>query len=101
MPRAAVKRPATPEAKGKTSINLRMSKQMRTLIDAAAAILGKSRTEFMLESARQHAIDVLLDQRLFALDAEHYAAFERALADPPPPNAKLKQLLASKSPWET
>lgn len=100
MPAAAVKRSATTEAREKTSINLRVSKQMRTLIDAAAAIVGKSRTEFMLESARQHAIDVLLDQRLFALNAEQYAAFERALANPPPPNAKLKQLLASKSPWE-
>jgi uncharacterized protein (DUF1778 family) len=84
----------------KTSINLRVSKKVRMLIDTAAAVVGKSRTEFMLESARQHAIDVLLDQQLFVLDAEQYAAFEHALANPPPPNAKLRQLLASKAPWE-
>jgi uncharacterized protein (DUF1778 family) len=88
------------ESGEKTSINLRISKKERMLIDTAAAIVGKSRTEFMLESARQHAIDVLLDQQLFVLDAEQYAAFEHALANPPPPNAKLRQLLASKAPWE-
>jgi uncharacterized protein (DUF1778 family) len=100
MPAAAVKRLAKMESGEKTSINLRVSKKVRMLIDTAAAVVGKSRTEFMLESARQHAIDVLLDQQLFVLDAEQYAAFERALANPPPPNAKLRQLLASKAPWE-
>jgi uncharacterized protein (DUF1778 family) len=100
MPAAAAKPLAKRESGEKTSINLRVSRQMRMLIDTAAAVVGKSRTEFMLESARQQAIDVLLDQQMFVLNADQYAAFERALSNPPPPNAKLKQLLASKSPWE-
>lgn len=100
MPTAVIKRLARVETGEKTSINLRVSKQMRTLIDTAAALVGKSRTEFMLESARQHAIDVLLDQQVFVLNSDQHDAFERALANPPPPNAKLRQLLASKAPWE-
>ena len=96
---------ATPERSAKaktrtTSINLRVPQQTRDLIDTAAAAVGKSRTEFMLESARQHAVDVLLDQRLFVLDAEQHNAFMRVLDSPPPPNAKLKKLLARKPPWE-
>ena len=52
---------------------------MSRLIDDAAAVLGKTRTEFMVESARRQAVDVLLDQRLFTLDSERYDAFMQAL----------------------
>jgi len=83
-----------------TSINLRINETTRDLIDSAAAAVGKSRTEFMLESAREHAIDVLLDQRMFVLDDKQFAAFVAALDHPPQPNHALKKLLARKSPWE-
>jgi uncharacterized protein (DUF1778 family) len=53
-----------------TVINVRVSRVLRDLIDRAADAIGKSRTEFILESARAHAVDVLLDQRLFTLDTE-------------------------------
>ncbi len=82
------------------TINLRIPRRTRDLIDAAATALGKSRTEFMLDVARQHAVDVLLDQRIFVLDDAQFEAFNAALANPPRANARLKRLLASKSPWE-
>jgi uncharacterized protein (DUF1778 family) len=81
-------------------INLRLSRKVKTLIDAAAEMTGKSRTEFVVESARQHAVDVLLDQRLFELEPDQWNAFERALAEPPMPNGALRKLLAKKPPWE-
>lgn len=100
-PAAALKeRPASIESGKKTSINLRITEEARELIDSAAAVVGKTRTEFMLESARQHAIDVLLDQRLFVLDEVQYKAFLEILQNPPRANSRLKQLFASKSPWE-
>jgi uncharacterized protein (DUF1778 family) len=37
----------------------------------------------MIDSARREAIDVLLDQRLFVLDAERHDAFMHALDNPP------------------
>lgn len=83
-----------------TTINLRVPTQLRELIDAAASAIGKTRTEFVIESARRHAIDVLLDQRFFVLDEEQHEAFLRVLDNPPPPNEKLKQLMAGKAPWE-
>lgn len=92
--------PTAEETARTTSINLRVTPQIRELIDTAAAALGKSRTEFMLDSARRQAIDVLLDQRLFVLDAGQHDAFMKILDNPPPPNARLKRLLASKAPWE-
>lgn len=41
----------------KGSINLRIESATRQLIDDAAAVLGKTRTEFMVESARRQAVD--------------------------------------------
>jgi uncharacterized protein (DUF1778 family) len=84
-----------------TTVNLRMPKRVRDLIDAAANVLGKTRTEFVVESAREHAVDVLLDQRFFHLTARQFAAFTAVLDNPPEPNEKLKQLMNRKAPWET
>ncbi len=84
----------------KRSINLRIEANTRELIDEAAAVLGKTRTEFMVDSARAQAIDVLLDQRLFALDAARHEAFVAALDNPPAPGPKLKALLKRVPAWE-
>lgn len=84
-----------------TTINLRAPAPIKALIDRAAQIAGKTRSEFMLDSVRRSAEDVVLDQRLFSLDAGRYAAFVKLLDRPPRPWAALKQLLAAKAPWET
>ncbi|WP_111467579.1 DUF1778 domain-containing protein [Cereibacter changlensis] len=95
---AVAERSQLSEAKG--SINLRIESQTRRLIDDAAAILGKTRTEFMIDSARSLAIDVLLDQRLFVLDSDRYEAFIHALDNPPAPGPKLRALLRRVPAWE-
>ena len=91
-------RPSAADTKG--SINLRIETRTRQLIDDAAAVLGKTRTEFMIDSARNVAIDVLLDQRLFVLDPERYDAFFHALDNPPAPGLKLRSLLRRAPAWE-
>ena len=82
------------------TVNLRMEPVTRDLIDAAADILGKSRTEFMIDSARRDAVDVLLDQRLFTLDGGKFDAFVAALDNPPPAGPKLKALMKRRPLWE-
>lgn len=86
--------------KADTTITMRLPVQTRELIDRAAATVDKSRTEFVLESARQRAVDVLLDQRVFHLDANASEAFAQILNNPPAPVEALSALMASKSPWE-
>ena len=98
---AASAEPSPSGAEVKGSINLRIETQTRQLIDDAAAVLGKTRTEFMIESARALAIDVLLDQRLFVLDSERYDAFVHALDNPPAPGPKLRALLRRVPAWKT
>lgn len=87
-------------AKRDTTINVRVSVKTRDLIDTAAELIGKTRSEFVLESARQHAIDVLLDQRLFSLREKEYEAFLNALDNPPDPPERLWALFKEKAPWE-
>jgi uncharacterized protein (DUF1778 family) len=82
------------------TINLRASANLRDLIDHAAALLGQNRTEFMLDSARLRAEDVLLDQRLFSLDEKQYQDFLNLLDEPPRPTEELRKLLTTKAPWE-
>ena len=67
----------------------------------AMRLVLKTRTEFMIESARKLAIDVLLDQRLFVLDPERYDAFVHALDNPPAPGPKLRSLLRRAPAWES
>lgn len=95
---AVAVRASTADTKG--SINLRIETGTRQLIDDAAAVLGKTRTEFMVESARRQAVDVLLDQRLFTLDPERYDAFMQAFDNPPAPGPKLKALLRRTPAWQ-
>ncbi len=95
---AVAARASASDAKG--SINLRIETGTRQLIDDAAAVLGKTRTEFMVESARRQAVDVLLDQRLFTLDPERFDAFMQALDNPPAPGPKLKALLRRIPAWQ-
>jgi uncharacterized protein (DUF1778 family) len=62
--------------------------------------VGKTLSEFVLDSARRHAIDVLLDQRLFVLDTDKYDAFVNALDHPPPAGRAVKALMRRRPPWQ-
>lgn len=82
------------------TINIRAPQSQRDLIDQAAAVQGKSRSEFMLELAYQKAQDVLLDRRLFGLDEHRFEQFLALLDAPPQPSAKLHTLLTTPAPWD-
>jgi uncharacterized protein (DUF1778 family) len=82
------------------TINLRAPAQTKDVIERAARASGKTLTDFMIETARQRAEEVLLDQRFFALDEQKFAAFMTALDHPPAPSKELRDLLRGPSPWE-
>ncbi len=82
------------------TINLRASAEQKALIDRAASRLGKTRTEFMLDSAREAAENALLDQRLFLLDDSDHERFVTLLDAPVEPSTALRKLLATPAPWE-
>jgi uncharacterized protein (DUF1778 family) len=82
------------------TINLRASRQQKALIDRAAEALGRSRSDFMLETASREAESVLLDRRYFVLSDDAFQKFVTMLDRPPKDNPRLRRLLQTKPPWE-
>jgi uncharacterized protein (DUF1778 family) len=81
------------------AINLRALPEQRDLIDQAASLLGKNRSDFMLEAACERAQAVVLDQVFFNLDADKFQQFTALLDAPPNLNPGLERLMAVKAPW--
>lgn len=84
----------------KKVINFRTSEDQKALIDRAAKLLGKSRTEFILDTMREASENVLLDQHLFGVDESVFRTFEAALDAPPKLNENLRRTLMTAVPWE-
>jgi len=82
------------------TLNLRIKPEERGLIDRAATLTGRTRTDFVLEAARHAAKNALLDRTVFAISPEAYAEFLARLDEPPKPNARLKRTLQTVPPWE-
>jgi len=82
------------------TINLRASRNQKALIDRAAEVLGRSRSDFMLDTACREAESVLLDRRYFTLSDEAFKRFTSILDSPPKDNPRLRRLLQTKAPWD-
>jgi len=82
------------------TINLRASQKQKSLIDRAAEALGRSRSDFMLDTACREAESILLDRRYFSLSEEDFKKFTAMLDSPPRDNPKLRRLLQSRAPWD-
>lgn len=82
------------------AVNLRVREDTRALIDKAASIQGRSRTDFMIEAARRAAEEAILDQRVIMVDQDSYNRFLAVLDRPPESNDKLRKLMRTKAPWD-
>ena len=82
-------------------INLRALPAQRDLIDQAAVLLGKNRSDFMLEAACERAQAVVLDQVFFGLDTDRFQAFTALLDAPVSPDHGLARLMAVQPPWDS
>lgn len=60
---------------------------------------SKSCSEFMIDAARRAAVDALVEQTLFRVDAETYAHFLNVL-DQPPSGEGYERLMKAAKPWQ-
>jgi uncharacterized protein (DUF1778 family) len=74
--------------------------QVRELIDRAAELTGKSRTDFILDAARRAAEDTLLDRTVFSVSPRVYRHFLSRLDATPSPNRQLLKSMQARAPWE-
>lgn len=82
------------------TLNIRIKPEERSLIDRAAKVRGKNRTDFVLEAARAAAEEALQDQLVIAAGPQAYAAFLARLDMPPQPNERLRKTMRTPPPWE-
>jgi uncharacterized protein (DUF1778 family) len=59
------------------SLNIRIKPEVQGLIDRAAELVGKNRTDFVLDAARHAAEDALLDCTVLAVSSKAYAEVPR------------------------
>lgn len=90
----------TSRARELKAVNLRVREDTRALIDKAASIQGRSRTDFMIEAARRAAEDAILDQRIITVSRESYDHFLAILERPPEVSEELVKLMRTKAPWD-
>lgn len=70
------------------------------IIDRAAGLRGRSRTDFVREAALQAAEAVVLDSLPIRMSAEGFDAFLQAVSAPAKPASEMVAVLARSAPWE-
>lgn len=89
-----------PLQKSREALNLRIRPADRGLIDRAAKSVGKTRTDFVLDAARQAAEEALMDRTTFTVSEKAYAEFIARLDAAPKPNDHLRKTMTTRAPWE-
>jgi len=87
---------ATPGGKS-GRIELRTTAETKELLQRAAASMGKTVTDFVLDAGIGLAEKTLLDRQVFRLDEAQWESFYQALDRPPGSKPRLRRLLNEKS----
>lgn len=81
-------------------VSMRLPEADIALIDRAAGLRGRSRTDFVREAAVRAAEDVLMEHRLIRMSAEGFADFMAAVSEPAKPVPEMVDLAKRPAPWE-
>jgi len=72
-------------------LEARVSVTQKSLLQQAAALSGRTLSEFVVASAQDAARRVIAEHESILLSREEQLAFVQALLNPPEPNARLKR----------
>lgn len=81
-------------------LSMRLPETDIAIIDRAAALRGRSRTEFMRDAAVRAAEDVLMETTPIRMSSSGFEAFVAALAGPATPVPEMVDLFARSAPWD-
>ena len=81
-------------------LSMRLLEADIAIIDRAAGLRGRSRTDFVREAAVRAAEEVLLERTLIRMSPAGFAAFREAIDAPAAPVPELVELLRRPAPWE-
>jgi uncharacterized protein (DUF1778 family) len=74
-------------------LDVRVSPSAKAKLQAAAAAVHRSMSDFVMESALARAEETLAQRRVFGVDAEKWAQFQAVLDAPARPLPRLQALL--------
>jgi uncharacterized protein (DUF1778 family) len=75
----------------KARLEARPTARVYALLKRAAAVKGRSLSDFVLQAAQDAAQRVIQEERIVRLSAEDQARFAEALINPPTANTALKR----------
>ena len=81
-------------------LSMRLPDEDIAIIDRAAGMRGRSRTDFVREAAVRAAEDVLIESTLVRMSPSGFNAFMKALAEPATAVPEMVELLKRPAPWE-
>lgn len=81
-------------------ISMRLPEADVAMIDRAAGLRGRSRTDFVREAAVRAAEEVLMENRLIRMSSEGFAEFVGVLAMEAAAVPELVELMRRPAPWE-
>lgn len=81
-------------------ISMRLPEADIAMIDRAAGLRGRSRTDFVRDAAVRAAEDVLMENRPVRLSPKGFAAFMAALSAPAAAVPQMVELAKRPAPWE-
>jgi uncharacterized protein (DUF1778 family) len=87
---ATLKEPTTAGAQRRERLEARLSPEQKALLERAAALEGRSLTDFVVSSAQSAALETIQRYEVIELTAEDSLAFAKALMNPSPPNEALR-----------
>lgn len=82
-------------------LSMRLPDADIAIIDRAAGMRGRSRTDFVREAAVRAAEDVLMESTLLRMSSLGFNAFIKTLAEPATAVPEIVELLERPAPWET
>jgi uncharacterized protein (DUF1778 family) len=82
-------------------LSMRLPETDIAIIDRAAILRGRSRTDFVREAAVRAAEDVLMETAPIRLSPAGFKAFMEALSRPARPVPEMLELLRRRAPWES
>jgi uncharacterized protein (DUF1778 family) len=81
-------------------LSMRLPETDIAIIDRAAGLRGRSRTDFVREAAVRAAEEVLMESALVRMSPKGFAAFMAAIAAPATAVPEMVDLFKRKAPWE-
>jgi len=81
-------------------ISMRLPEADVAMIDRAANLRGRSRTEFVRDAAVRAAEEVVMENRLVRMSPEGFADFIDILSRPAMPVPEMTELARRPAPWE-